>query len=72
MLSIWTGESPGAAMARFLDLWTRWDERKTRWIPCDREHPDAVEDLNAIGEIVAKRWTVIGTLTERKRLLGQK
>ena len=54
----WDGEWPGAKACREFDLWCRWGPP---WIPCDRTHPAATEDLNRLNEVAewdaaARRW----------------
>lgn len=54
----WDGEWPGVKECRELDLWCRWGPP---WIPCDRNHPDATEDLNRLHEVAVwsadeRRW----------------
>ena len=64
---LWTGEFPGSVECREYDLWSRWIEmpkdhvcpRPYRgecsgvhgWVVCNKDHPDAGEDLNRLAEI---------------------
>lgn len=45
---LWTGVWPGKAEAREFGLYCFWDEPNWRWTPCDKDHPQAQEDLNRL------------------------
>jgi hypothetical protein len=49
----WTGEYPGCEACRQFDLWCRWQDGNG-WVACDREHPEAREDLNRLHQVA--RW----------------
>lgn len=44
----WAGVSPEAQASHELDLWCFWGPQ---WIPCERDHPGAVEDLSRVTEV---------------------
>jgi len=50
----WSGEWPGAADARALNLWTKWTDHG--WEQCSRTEEGAMEDLNTL--LVKARWNV--------------
>lgn len=70
----WTGSYPGLDACRQLGLYCYWGDRQTgepiefdplnrpgRWVPCDKDHPSAREDLNQLYEFakwdrVQRRW----------------
>jgi hypothetical protein len=43
----WSGYWPGVAECREYDFWCKWGE-SGGWIQCDRDDPDAREDLNRL------------------------
>lgn len=43
----WAGEYPGKQECRELGLWCRWVDGEG-WFPCEKDHPDATEDLNLL------------------------
>jgi hypothetical protein len=61
----WDGEWPGIDACRQLDLWCYWGERLSgkptehnngvpgRWVPCEKDHPKATEDLNTLHVVAA-------------------
>jgi hypothetical protein len=57
----WDGEWPGKKECREFDLWCRWGPP---WIPCDRKHPDATEDLNRLDEVA--KWDAAARRYVRK------
>lgn len=70
----WTGEFPGREACRELGLYCYWGDRETgvpiefqplerpgRWVPCDKDHPKASEDLNQLATFAKwdpklRRW----------------
>lgn len=56
----WTGEWPDKEACRQLGLYCYWGDRETgepiehgvsrpgKWVPCDKDHPKASEDLNRL------------------------
>ena len=49
----WEGEYPGCAACREFGLWWRMVPGKG-WVECERDHPDATEDLNRLHRVA--RW----------------
>lgn len=67
----WSGEWPGRDACREMGLWCYFADDRTgksispgqpgRWTPCEKNHPDATEDLNRLHvemnwDRVLKRW----------------
>lgn len=50
----WTGEWPGLAECRELNLWCVLNQNGPGWVPCHKDHPGASEDLNRL--IIVARW----------------
>lgn len=48
---IWTGQWPGELECQELGLWSKWTDHG--WEKCDKDDPDAGEDLNALAELHA-------------------
>lgn len=44
----WTGESFGVRECREYNLYCYWDEANKKWIQCDKNHPQAMNDLNTL------------------------
>lgn len=48
----WSGEWPGKDECREYGFWCRWDSRSRgmvgTWVDCNKDHPDAREDLNRL------------------------
>lgn len=56
----WSGEYPDCDACREFDLWCRWIDGRG-WIACEKEHPDATENLNRLHLVaewdrVARKW----------------
>jgi hypothetical protein len=44
----WTGEWPGLQECREFDFWCIRNPDGPGYIPCDKDHPEATEDLNRL------------------------
>ncbi len=45
---VWSGEWPGLKECRELNLWCKSNPNGVGWVKCDRNDPEATEDLNAL------------------------